>query len=109
LHRGKTPCLSMASVAGVHQFGPCACLQLPPPGRQRTDLFHGAPRKMHRGVRGRLFFIVVEPHSFGGGGRQHRGRRTGTWPQGLLLAKPPPWVAGHPLDRDEEGRSRRRG
>jgi hypothetical protein len=31
----------------------------------------------------------VEPHSLCGGGGQHRGRRTGTWPRGLLLVEPP--------------------
>jgi hypothetical protein len=34
----------------------------------------------------RLLFVTVEPHSLGGGGRQHRGRRMGTCPRGLLLA-----------------------
>jgi hypothetical protein len=28
----EKPCLSMAGVAGVRQLGPCACVQLPPPG-----------------------------------------------------------------------------
>jgi hypothetical protein len=61
-----------------------------PRHRRRTDLFHGAPRKTHRGnALGRLLFVTVEHHSLGGGGRQHRGRRTGTWPRGLLLAEPP--------------------
>jgi hypothetical protein len=35
------------------------------------------------------------------GGGQHRGRRMGTWPRGLLLAEPPPRVAGHTCDGDE--------
>jgi hypothetical protein len=38
---------------------------------------------------GRLLFVTAEPHSLGGGGGQHRGRQTGTWPQGLLLAELP--------------------
>jgi hypothetical protein len=38
-------------------------------------------------------------HSVGGGCGQHRGRRTGTWPWGLLLAEPPPRVAGHTWQR----------
>jgi hypothetical protein len=33
---------------------------------------------------------------------QHRGRWTGTWPRGLLLAGPPHRVAGHTCDRDED-------
>jgi hypothetical protein len=72
------------------------------PGLRRTDLFHGAPRKTHwGGALGRPLFITAEPHSLGGGGGQHRGRRTGTWPRGLLLAETPPRVAGHTCDRDE--------
>jgi hypothetical protein len=50
---------------------------------------------------GRLLFVTVEPHSLGGGGGQHRGRQTGMWLQGLLLAEPPPRVVGHTCDRDE--------
>jgi hypothetical protein len=34
----------MAGVTGVRQLGPCACVRLPPPGRRRIGLFHGAPR-----------------------------------------------------------------
>jgi hypothetical protein len=49
----KKPCLSMAGVTQVRQLGPCAHVQLPPPGRRRTDLFHGAPRKTHGGRRAR--------------------------------------------------------
>jgi hypothetical protein len=80
----------MVDVAGVRQLGPCARVRLPPPGRRRTDLFHGAPRKTHGGgVLGRLLFVTAEPRSLSGGGGQRRGRRTGTWPQGLLLAEPP--------------------
>jgi hypothetical protein len=53
-------------------------------------VLHGAPRKTHGGgALGRLLFVIAEPHSLGGGGRQHRGRRTGTWPWGLVLAEPP--------------------
>jgi hypothetical protein len=59
-------------------------------GRRRTSLFHGVPRNTHRGgALGRLLFVTAEPHSLGGGDGQHRGRRTGTWPWGLLLAEPP--------------------
>jgi hypothetical protein len=106
----KKTCISMAGVAGVRQLGPCARVRLPPSGRRRTDLFHGAPRKTHGGgALGRLLFITAEPHSLGGGGRQHQGRRTGTWLRGLLLAEPPPRVMGHTCDGDEEGESRRRG
>jgi hypothetical protein len=80
----------MVSVIGVRQLGPCARLRLPLPGRRRTDLFHGAPRKTHGGgALGRLLLVTVEPHSLGGGNGQHRGRRTETWPLGLLLAEPP--------------------
>jgi hypothetical protein len=87
---GKKPCLSMVDIAGVRQLGPCACVRLTPPGRRRIGLFHGAPRKTHGGgVLGRLLFVTAEPHSLSGGGGQRRGRRTGTWPQGLLLAEPP--------------------
>jgi hypothetical protein len=53
------------------------------------------------GMLGRLLFVTGEPQSLGGGGRQHRRRRTGTWPRGLLLAEPPPSVAGHTCDGDE--------
>jgi hypothetical protein len=80
----------MVGVAEVRQLGPCVRVRLPPPGRRRTDLFHGAPRKTNmRGALGRLFSVTAEPHSHGGGGRQHRGKRMGTWPWGLLLAEPP--------------------
>jgi hypothetical protein len=98
----------MAGVAGVRQLGPCARVRLPPPGRRRTDLFHGAPSKTHGGgVLGWLLFITVEPHSLGGGGGQHRGRWTGTWPRGLLLAEPPR-VAGHTCDEDEDATETRK-
>jgi hypothetical protein len=83
----------MAGVAEVRQHGPCAHLPLPPPDRRRTDLVHGAL--------GRLLFVTAEPHYLGVGGGQHRGRRTGTWPRGLLLAEPPPRVASHTCDADE--------
>jgi hypothetical protein len=106
----KKPCLSMAGIAGVRQLGPCARVRLPPPGWRRTGLFHGAPRKTHGGgTLGRLHFVTAKPHSLGGGGGQHRGRRAGTWPRGLLLAEPPPRVAGHTCDGDDEGESQRRG
>jgi hypothetical protein len=92
----------MAGVAGVHQLGPCARVRLPSPGRRRTDLFHGPLRKTHGGgALGRLLFVTAEPHSLGGGGGKHRGRWTGTWPRGLLLAEPPPKVASHTCDGDE--------
>jgi hypothetical protein len=92
----------MASVAGARQRGPCARVRLPPTGRTKNQLFHVAPRKTHRGgVLGRLLFVSVKPHSLGGGGGQHRVRRTGTWLRGLLLAEPPPRVAGHTSDGDE--------
>jgi hypothetical protein len=69
----------MAGVAGVRQLGPCARVLLPPPGQRRTSLFHGVPRKTHRGgALGRLLFVTTEPHSLGEGSGQHRGRRTGT-------------------------------
>jgi hypothetical protein len=61
------------------------------------------------GMTGRLLFVTAEPHSLGGGGGQHRWRRTGTWPRGLLLVEPPPRVAGHTCNGDEEGGSQRRG
>jgi hypothetical protein len=35
------------------------------------------------------------------GGSQHLGRRTGTWPWGLLLAEPPPRVVDHTCGGDE--------
>jgi hypothetical protein len=92
----------MAGVAGVRQLGPCVRVQFSPPGRRRTGLFHGAPSKMHGGgALGRLLFITAEPHSLGGGGGQHRGKRIGTWQRGLVLAEPPPRVTGHTYDRDE--------
>jgi hypothetical protein len=70
-------------------------------GRRRTGLFHGEPRKMHEGgTLGWLLFITAEPHSLGGGGGQHRGRRTGMWPWGLL-AEPPPKVTGNTFDGDD--------
>jgi hypothetical protein len=100
----------MVGVAGVRQLGPCAHVRLPPLGRRRTGLFHGAPRKTHGGgALERLLFVATKPHSLCGGGGQHRGRRTGLWPQGLLLAELPPRVAGHPCDEDKEGGSLRMG
>jgi hypothetical protein len=58
-------------------------------------------RKTNRGgALGRLLFVPAEPHSLGKGGGQHRGRRMGTCPQGLLLTEPP-LVANHPCDKDE--------
>jgi hypothetical protein len=91
----------MASIAGARQLGPCAPVRLPPPGRRRTGLFHGAPRKTHGGgALGWLLFVTTEPHSLGWGGGQHRGKQTGTWPRGLLLAESPPRVAGHTYDED---------
>jgi hypothetical protein len=41
------------------------------------------------GALGWLLFVTAEPHSLGGGGRQRRGKRTKTWPRGLLHAEPP--------------------
>jgi hypothetical protein len=71
-------------------------------GRRRTSLFHGVLRKTHGGgMLGWLLFVTAEPHSLGGGSGQHRGRRTGTWPRGLLLTEPPPKVAGYTCDVDE--------
>jgi hypothetical protein len=100
----------MEGVAGVHQLGPCARVQLHPPGRRRTDLFHGAPRKTHGGgALGWLLFITAEPHSLCRSGRQHRGRWTGTWLRGLLLVEPPPRVAGHTYDGDEAATETRKG
>jgi hypothetical protein len=59
----------MAGVVGVRQLGPCVHVRLPPPGRRRTGLFHGVPRKTHGGgVLGRLLFVTAEPYSLGGGG-----------------------------------------
>jgi hypothetical protein len=58
--------------------------------------------KMHGGgTLGWLLFITAEPHSLDRGGGQHRGRWTGTWLRGLLLAEPPPIVSSHPCDGDE--------
>jgi hypothetical protein len=80
----------MADVVGVRQFVPCARVRLPPSGQRRTGLFHGAPRKTHGGdALGRPSSSPQEPHSLGGGGEQHRGRRTETCPRGLVLAEPP--------------------
>jgi hypothetical protein len=105
----KKPYRSMASVAGVRQLGPCARVWLPPPGRRRTGLFYGASRKTHRGDElGWLLFVTAEPHSIGGVGGQHRGRWMGMWPRGLLLAEPPPRVAGHTCDRDEAATATRK-
>jgi hypothetical protein len=99
----------MVGVTGVRQLGPCARVRLPPSGRRRTGLFHGAPSKTHGGdTLGRLLFVTAEPHSLGGGGGQHRGRWTaprkmdGDVAAGLLLAGPPHRVAGHTCDRDED-------
>jgi hypothetical protein len=50
---------------------------------------------------GRLLFITAKTHSLGGAGGQHRGRWTRTLLRGLLLAEPPPRVAGHTCDGDE--------
>jgi hypothetical protein len=35
----------MAGVAGVLQLGPCVRVRFSPPGRRRTNLFHGAASK----------------------------------------------------------------
>jgi hypothetical protein len=43
----------------------------------------------------------------GGGGGQHQGRRTRMWPRGLILVEPPPRVASHMCDGDDECRSRK--
>jgi hypothetical protein len=86
----KKPSISMAGIAGVRQLGPCTRVRLPLPGRRRTDLFHGVPRKTHGGgALGWLLFITTEPHSLGGGCRQHRGRWTGTWPRASSLQNLP--------------------
>jgi hypothetical protein len=63
----------MVGVTRVCQLGPFARVRLPPPGRRKTGLFHGAPRKTHRGgaLEQLLFVITAEPHSLGGGGGQH--------------------------------------
>jgi hypothetical protein len=78
----KIPCLSMASIAGVRQLSPCARVRLPPLGRRRTDLFHGASSETHRGgTLGQLLFVTAVPHSLGGAAdsteedRRGRGRR----------------------------------
>jgi hypothetical protein len=55
-----------------------------------------------------LRHCVTEPHTLGGGGGQHRGKRTETWSWSLLLAEPPPRVAGHTCDGDEEEDRRRK-
>jgi hypothetical protein len=60
---------------------------------KKAGASHGALR--------RLLFVTAEPHSLGGGGRQRRGSRTGTWLWGLLLAKPHPRVTGHTYDGDK--------
>jgi hypothetical protein len=92
----------MAGVTGVRQLGPCTSVRLPPLGRRKTGLFHGAPRKTHGGgALGRLLFVTVEPHCFSEGGGQHRGRRMRMCPRGLLLAEPPPRVVGHSYDVNE--------
>jgi hypothetical protein len=98
----------MVGVAGVRQHGRCARVRLPPPVLRRTDLFHGALWKTHGGgVLVQLLFVTTEPHSLGRGSGHHRGRRTGMWPQGLLLANPPR-VAGHTWDGDEAAMETRR-
>jgi hypothetical protein len=82
----KKPYLSMESVTGVHQLGPCARVRLHPTGQRRTGLFHGAQRKTHRGgALGRLLFVTTEPHSLSGG-RRTAPRKTG----GDVAAGPPP-------------------
>jgi hypothetical protein len=91
----------MAGVAGVRKLGPCARVRLPPPGQRRTDLFHGAPRKMHRGgVLGgsssslrnlTLLTGAADSTEEDGRGRGH----------GASSLQNPPRVAGHPCDGDE--------
>jgi hypothetical protein len=56
----------------------------------------------------RLLFVTAEPHSLGGGSGQQRGRRTGTWPRGLLLTEPRPTVTGHTCFGDEAETRRRK-
>jgi hypothetical protein len=54
-----------------------------------------------------LLFITAKPHSLGGGGGQHRGKRTGMWPWGLLLAEPP--LESRAIPATEMSLWRRRG
>jgi hypothetical protein len=91
----------MAGVARVHQLGPCARVRLPPPGRRRTDFFHGALRKTHGAAHWdgsssspRNLTLLV--------GRRTTPRKTGgDVAVGPPLAEPPPRVANHTCDGDE--------
>jgi hypothetical protein len=82
------------ALAHVYSFLPRADEE-PASSMERSRKTHGD------GTLRRLLFVTAEPHSLGGGGGQHRGRRTGTWPRGRLLAEPPLRVAGHTCDGDE--------
>jgi hypothetical protein len=75
----------MAGVAGVCQLGPCARVRLPFPGRRRTNLFHGALRKMHGGG------AREAPLHHYGTSLSWRGRRTALRKtDGDVAAGPPP-------------------
>jgi hypothetical protein len=76
----------------------CACMASSPGPTKNRPLPWSAEEDARGGVLGWLLFVTAVPHSLGGGGGQHRGRRTGTGPWGLLLAEPPPRVAGHTCD-----------
>jgi hypothetical protein len=77
-----------------------ACTASSPGLTKNRPLPWSAEEDAWGGVLGRLLFITAEPHSLGGGGRQHRERQTGTWLRGLL-AEPPHRITGHTCDGDE--------
>jgi hypothetical protein len=104
----KNPSLSMAGVAGVRQLGPCARLCLPPQAKEeptssmeRRGRHTGATRWNGSSSSPRNLTLLA------GGGGQHRGRRPGTWPRGLLLAEPP--LESRAIPATETRLRRRRG
>jgi hypothetical protein len=98
----------MVGVARVCQLGPCTRVWLPPPSRRRTNLFHGAPRKTQGQRDGTAPLRHLGTSLSWRGGGQYRGMQTRTWSQGLVLAKPPPRVAGHPCDGYESSTDTRK-
>jgi hypothetical protein len=56
-----------------------ACTASSPGPTKNWPLPCSAEDDTRGGALGQLLFVTAEPHSFGGGGGQHRGRQTGTW------------------------------
>jgi hypothetical protein len=93
----------MVGITGVYQLGLCACVRLPPPGRRRTGLFHGAPRKTRGG--GALGWLPSSPWNL----TLLAGAADSTEEDGWGHDHGPYLRRRRGCDRDEEGGSRIRG